>query len=201
MVATVNAKKGESVSGSATITLITKQRIAEITMNEVDVAKVKVGQKANITFDAIADLNITGTIVEVDTLGTATQGVVSYGIKIAFDTQDERVKPGMSMSVAIILENKMDVLLVPIVAVKSSTQGSYVEILVDGQPQRKTVTVGSSSDTMTEVVDGLSEGEEIITQTITTSVGTTSSAGANSTNNANRSTGGIGGGGSVMRMF
>ncbi|MCX6227114.1 MAG: HlyD family efflux transporter periplasmic adaptor subunit, partial [Bacteroidia bacterium] len=71
----VDVKKGDTVSGTVA-TLITKKRIAKISLNEVDVAKVKVGQKVNLTFDAISDLTLTGEVTEVDAVGTVSQGVV-----------------------------------------------------------------------------------------------------------------------------
>lgn len=169
-VAEVSAIKGDSASsGTAICTLITNQKIAEITLNEIDAAQVKTGQKATLTFDAVPDLSITGEVVEVDTLGTVNQGVVSYNIKIAFDVQDERIKPDMSVSVNIIIESKLNVLLAPLSSVKTTGVNSYVEILLNGRPQRKTVTAGLSNDTMVEIVDGLAEGEEIIAQTINNS--------------------------------
>ena len=119
LIAEVGVKKGESVSSASTVViLITKQQLAEITLNEVDIAQVKVGQKANITFDGIDDLTITGQVVKVDTIGAVSQGVVTYDAKITFDTQDERVRPGMSISVSIITEAKQNVLVVPNAAIK-----------------------------------------------------------------------------------
>lgn len=189
IITNVNAKKGDSVSsGTALAALITKQKIAEIILNEIDVAKVALEQKANITFDAVSDLNITGQVAEVDALGTTSQGVVSYGVRIAFDTQNEQIKPGMSLSASIITEAKTDVLLAPNAAVKQSAgQGGifYVEVLSNSQtkpnlaeakvldanvkssPRRQTVTVGLSNDTMIEIIDGLKEGDQVVTQTIT----------------------------------
>jgi len=72
----------------------------------------------------VPDLTITGQVVEVDTVGTISQGVVSYTVKVGFDTQDDRIKPAMSVSAAIVTETKPDVLLVPnsaIHTVKSQT--------------------------------------------------------------------------------
>lgn len=186
MVTNVNVKKGDSVSSGTTLsTLITNQKIAEISLNEIDAAQVKVGQKASLTFDAVADLSITGAVAEIDALGTVSSGVVSYGVKVVFDVQDERVKPGMSVSVNIIIESKANVLLAPISAVKTSGQESYVEVLVNGQLQRKSVVVGSSSDTMIEIVEGLAEGEEIIAQTVSNGI----SGNASQTQNFRRDSG------------
>jgi HlyD family secretion protein len=159
--------KGEAVSSGTTIvSLLTKQKIAEVTLNEVDVAQVKVGQKVTLEFDAVSGLSVTGEIVKVDALGTVSQGVVSYVVTIAFDVQDERVKSGMSTSVNIIINAKQDVLMVPIGAVKKSGEASYVESLFNNQIQKITVTTGLSNDTMIEITEGLNEDEEVITQTI-----------------------------------
>jgi len=181
----VNVEKGDSVSSGTTLaTLITKQRIVEITLNEVDVAKVKVGQKATLTFDALPEVSISGQILEVDTVGTVSQGVVSYGVKIAFDTQDERVKPGMSVTADIITDAKQDVLVLPSSAIKSQGNSYYVElveaseevkqqllsntsgIILPTPPKSQPVEVGLSNDLSTEIVSGLKEGDIVVTSTI-----------------------------------
>jgi multidrug efflux pump subunit AcrA (membrane-fusion protein) len=119
----------------------------------------------------------------MDTIGTVSQGVVTYNVKIAFDVQDDRVKPGMSVVAAIITNTFSDVLFVPSSAIKKQGASSYVEIL-DGfttansdtlsaqgvsssnLPTRKTVTVGASNDVSTQILEGLSEGEIIVERTI-----------------------------------
>jgi len=198
-VASVNISKGDAVNSGATIgTVITKQKIVEVTLNEIDIANVKTGQNATIGFDAIPDLTVTGKVIEVDTLGAVTQGVVSYKIKIAFDVDDNRIKPGMTASASIIIDSKQDILLVPLSAVKAAGENGYVEILVDGQPQRRDVVVGSSNDTMIEIIEGLEEGEEIITQTINTASSSTQSSNSSSTGN-NRNQNFMGGMDRMMR--
>jgi len=160
-------KKGAEVSTGAILAAIAaKQKIAAISLNEVDIAQVKTGQKAILTLDAVSDLGITGEVVEVDGLGTVSQGVVNYTVKIAFDTQDERVKSGMSITANIITNIKQDVILVPNSAVKSSN-GEFVLILDNNVPRNQTVEIGLSNDTMTEIISGVNEGDEVVTQTIT----------------------------------
>ena len=184
VIAKVNAKKGDTASaGAAVATLVTKQKIAEISLNEIDVAKVKAGQKVTLTFDAVPDLTITGQVAEVDAVGTVSQGVVTYTVKIGFNTQDDRIKTAMSVSAAVITEAKPNVLLVPNSAVKSQGGTSYVEI-VDGDdrsialaanttgailknsPRRQPVEIGTASDEFTEIMSGLKEGDVIVTRTI-----------------------------------
>lgn len=169
IVAKTNVEKGDPASASTVIaTFITKQQMAQISLNEVDVAKVKVGQKTTITFDAIDGLGITGEVAEIDSVGTVTQGVVTYGVQIGFDAQDERVKPGMSVNAEIITDVKQNVLLAPNSAVKQQNNAAYVEMFLgDTQtPEWRTVQTGLSNDTMTEIVSGLKEGDQIVTQTI-----------------------------------
>ncbi|MBU4298515.1 efflux RND transporter periplasmic adaptor subunit [Patescibacteria group bacterium] len=207
----VKIKKGDSVSaGTALANIITQQKIAEISLNEVDVAKVKASQKVTLTFDAVPDLTLTGQVVEVDAAGAVSQGVVTYAVKIAFDTQDERVKIAMSVSAAIVTEAKPNVLLVPNSAVKSLArqsfagqnlggQGgmSYVEI-VEGEnsPRRQPVEVGTASDEFTEIISGLKEGDVIVTRTIQpTAAQSTQTQQNSSIRIPGINTGGTGGGG------
>ena len=193
VIAAVSAAKGDSASsGTAIATIITSQKIAEITLNEIDAAKVQVGQKVNLTFDAASDLTITGEVAEISALGTVSSGVVSYGIKISFDVQDERIKSGMSVTASIILESKQDILLAPIGAIKTSGETSSAEVLVNEQPVKKTVVTGLSNDTMIEITEGLLEGDEVVTQTINGNSAT--SAAKSSTTKTNSGPGGDMGG-------
>ncbi|MBA3046878.1 efflux RND transporter periplasmic adaptor subunit [Patescibacteria group bacterium] len=185
-VASVNISQGDTVNSGAVIgTVITEQRIIEITLNEIDIADVKVGQNATVNFDAVPELTATGKVFEVDTLGTVNQGVVSYKIKISFDVEDDRIKPGMSVSISVITSSKQDVLLAPIGAVKTSAGASYIEVLQDGKLIRKTVKTGLGNDTMIEIVEGVNDGEQVITQTINTAVSNQSAAPAQSTGGFN----------------
>lgn len=189
IIAKMDPKKGDSASASTVIaTLISPQPIAQITLNEVDVAKIKTGEKATLTFDALPDLSITGVVTDIDTLGTVSQGVVSYIVKISFDTKDDSVKTGMSVTADIITDVRTDVVTVPNSAVKTQGTAHYVEmpqgadatdaaangtgsgaITLTLPPVRQTVEVGLANDTSTEITSGLKEGDIIVTSTVTSS--------------------------------
>jgi HlyD family secretion protein len=184
VIASVGVKKYDSASsGTVIATLITSQKIAEVSLNEVDASKIKVGQKATLTFDAIENLTITGSVSEVETIGTVSQGVVTYNIKISFDTQDDRVKSGMSVSASIITDVKQDVLTVPNSAIKNYTDGSsYVEMFSNplvsvagtqgtpskDAPNKVPVEIGLANDNLTEIKSGIKEGDQVVARTITT---------------------------------
>jgi multidrug efflux pump subunit AcrA (membrane-fusion protein) len=114
-------------SSAALGTIVTDKKLAQITLNETDIVKVHIGQKATVTFDAIDGLAIDGTVVEINTLGTVTSGVVTYKVKVAFGSDDIRILPNMSVSVDILTDSKDNVLYVPNQAVKHDTDGYYVE--------------------------------------------------------------------------
>jgi HlyD family secretion protein len=216
IIGAVSIQKGDNASsGSSAITFITQKQITAISLNEVDITKIKMGNKATLTFDAIDGLTMTGEVTEIDTIGTVSQGVVSYSVKIAFDTQDDRIKPGMSVNASIITQTKQNVLAVPNSAVKTKSGSSYVLVLSQKEdltsstatqgfisataPTQKTVQIGISDDTNTEITSGLSEGDQVVSRTIaatsTTSATktTTSTSTTRATNRATQTL--IGGGG------
>jgi HlyD family secretion protein len=188
----ITVKKGDSAgSGTAIATLITNQKNAVISLNEVDLARIKLGDKATILFDAIDGLTITGQVTEIDTIGTVSQGVVTYNVEISFDTQDDRVKAGMSMSATIITDVKPDVIIVPNSAIRSTSDGQrYVEIFDQPMPKGSTnqgtpssfapfqqdVEVGISNDTITEIISGIKVGDDVVTRTVAPSSQTTTQA-------------------------
>lgn len=187
-------KLAQAGSGTSVATLITTQKVATIPLNEVDVSKVSAGQQVVVTFDALPDLSVAGKVVSVDPIGVVSSGVVTYNVQIAFDTQDSRVKSGMSMSAQIITNVKQDVLLVPNSAVKTQGTTKYVQVLVNGAPQQKIVQVGLSNDTSTEITSGLNEGDKIITQTISANSATSATTkSATSSVRISGITGGAGG--------
>lgn len=201
VIATLTAKVGDSSSGTIG-TLITKQKIATISLNEVDIAKIKLDQKATLTFDAIDDLSITGRVAGIDSVGTVSQGVVTYNVTISLDVDDQRIKPGMSISASILTGIAQDVIVVPNSAVKTKkNKTSYVEIfsapLSDSSgtpgstssvlPTQVAVETGLSDDSNTEIISGLKEGDIIVTKTITSTV-------AKNTTSAPSILGAVGGG-------
>jgi len=181
---------GNASSGTTLATIITSKKIATISLNEVDIAKIKLGQKVTLTFDAVPNLTIAGSVEEIDSIGTVSSGVVNYNVKISFDTSDSSIKPGMSVNATIITNVKQNVITVPSSAVKSQSDGTnYVDTFttalpksslgVQGSPSltpptKTTVVTGISSDTSIEIVSGLKEGDIIVTKTITGTTTTSS---------------------------
>jgi HlyD family secretion protein len=183
ILSTLNIKKGDLIASNQIIgTIITNQKIANISLNEIDVAQVKVGQTSILTFDAFPDLKVKGKIIEISTVGKEEQGVVSYGIKISLEKENKEIKPGMSVNAEIIVDRKENVLLVPNSAIKSDGMGKYVEVIKNYEIKRRNsfkpvaisqnliekryIKTGISNDEFTEILEGLNEGEVIIIRTL-----------------------------------
>jgi len=196
VIAEINVDEGDSVSSNTVLaTLITQQKIAEVTFNEIDAVNIKVGQKTTLTFDALPKVSISGKVIGIDTMGQVTQGVVSYGVKIASDTDVEQVKPGMSVTVDIITEAKQDVLVLPSSAIKFQGDVYYVElveadeefgqqlltnvsgIILPTSPKSQSIEVGISNDLSSEIISGLKEGDIVVTSAINQVQGTTQTQG------------------------
>lgn len=178
----LSVNKGDNISmGMPIAVLITKEKIAEITLTEMDLTKVKLGDEAQLTFDALPDFQTTGKVIEIDPMGIESQGVVSYTIKISLDQTDSRLKPGMSVNANIITTTKNNVLIVNNSAIKSLNNRKYVEIValdkitpdafkngvvLTKPPARQFVEVGLSDENNSEIIGGLQEGDLVVLRTI-----------------------------------
>jgi HlyD family secretion protein len=148
-----------------------------VNINEVDVAKVRMGLPVEVKVDgapgkvyeglvdAIAPASLTA---QSTTSGTSTTqaGVVRFEVKIRVENSDARIRPGMTASVSIIQDKRVGVLLLPAEAVK---EGGKVFVVTGAKTDKKdervktekTITTGLKNDASVEVVSGLNEGEEV----------------------------------------
>lgn len=198
-ISAVDAIVGDTAnSGTVMGSIITKKMIATITLNEVDIAKIEIGQEVDLTFDALDNVSVKGEVYEVDTVGTVSQGVVSYTVKISFDTDNQSIKPGMSITANIITESVSDVLTIPSSAIKTFNGNSFVEVMNGTTTERKAVETGITDDATTEIKSGLSEGEKVVVSTSSSTKKTTTTKSTTTNNNNNQQ--GPGGGVDMMMI-
>ncbi len=195
----INVKNGDDLGKSSSNSTTSSPIVigdlstlkAQVAVSEVDIANVSVGQKAMLTFDSLNGLSVSGKVEKIDSLGTLSQGVVTYNVTIGLDTLDERIKPQMSVSASIITAVKQDAIIIQSGALKTQNGVNTVEILRGQTPQEVNVEVGISNNTETEITSGVSEGDKIVTKTIN---GNSNSSNTNkNTNSASRPGGGGGG--------
>ena len=169
-VTSVSAVAGELVtSGTEALTIDNLDNLmVEVQISEVDINNVMVGQKAVITFDAIANKEYSGYVDSISTAGVEdSNGVVQFSVVVKVEGADEQVKPGFTSVVSIITNDVQDALLVPNDSI-ISRDGSYIVEVVnsDGSTTLVPVEIGASSDVSTEITGGeLSENDQVVLYT------------------------------------
>ncbi|HWP31799.1 MAG TPA: efflux RND transporter periplasmic adaptor subunit [Fimbriimonadales bacterium] len=166
-----------SFTGGTTVVEIAdlSQLRVKLEVNEIDVAKIRKGMKAEIEIDAFPDRKFSGVISKiapanvVEATATTASPVVKYGVEVLLTERDTRIKPGMSAKCTIKVLDKKNVLKVPIEYVGKDSKGFYVmvakEVPKKGKPpstERREVRVGASSATHMEILSGVREGETVV---------------------------------------
>jgi RND family efflux transporter MFP subunit len=165
----VNKKKGELISSNEPmVELLSPHFEINIDVPETDVVKLKTGDVATITFDALGtDTKFSGTVMSIEPASTNIQDVIYYNVKVAISDDDNtvRLKSGMTADVLIATDSRQNVLNIPLRAVltRTSTGQKYVRVLVNNAVVEKDVTLGlKADDGLVEILSGLQAGEIIV---------------------------------------
>jgi len=203
-----NSKAGDTIDKTnASVTMMIIGDVSKLkftlSIDELDVAKVSVGQQVNITADAVAGKTFIGEITNIAMEGTATNGVTTYEAEVTiFDPQE--LKPSMNVDAVVVVESVENVLRVPSSEIVTSMGRSYVYVKDDGSvkqeqkgnkiPQEERpqgdmqerpakapeapegfvtveVKIGVRGDDYTEIISGLSEGQQIYQKQVSSSGG------------------------------
>ena len=187
---TSSAANSSNASNKIAIVKTDATPAVTVSLSEVDVPKVKVGNKATITLDAYPGKTFTGKIIAVDTSGTISSNVVNYPTTIQFDTNADGIMSNMSATVNIITNVDGNVILVPVAAVKSNV----VQIYNTGKPVSVDVTTGNTDNTNIEILSGISVGDTVVTSTTSSAAKTTTTTTGTSIFGGATRVGGFGGG-------
>lgn len=142
--------------------------IATLNITEVDINKVKVGQKVKLILNSKSDKVFMGTVVGIDKIGTASSGVSNYPVIVKFDEPSDLVLPNMGVDAEIIIQEKTDALYVPSSAINLE-QGNTIVNVVDGNMSRSVkVETGISTNEYTEIISGIEEGTVVQINTLPT---------------------------------
>jgi HlyD family secretion protein len=164
-VTAVESKPGDSVSPGTISFRIDdlSHLLVDVEVPEVDINRIETGQRTLMTFDAIQGREYQGIVTNVARVGTQQQGLVNFIVTVELTDPDEAVLPGMTAAVNLVVAQLDDVLLVPNRAVRLRDGQRVVYILRNGTPEAVNVTIGASSETVSEVIEGdLRVGEVIV---------------------------------------
>jgi HlyD family secretion protein len=173
-VSKIYVEKGELVSGEtvsasrAILRLIdTSKLFADVTVDEVDISQVKLGQQVKITVDAYPDEIFSGKVIYIAPEATTTSGLVVIEVKIELQKVDPKLKPGFTASADIIVGEAKNVVFLPVEAVRERGGRYFVLVLKEEKPSPQMVEVGISDGTYVEIKKGLKEGEVVLSSGLT----------------------------------
>jgi len=162
-----DAKLGKNVSANAPLVSLMSNGAFKVEANipEVDVAKVKIADLADVTLDAYgSDTIFPASLVAIDPAATIIEGVPTYKVTLRFAGPDERIRAGMTANITIKTATKEGVLLIPLRAVTTREGKKYARILSEGVAKEMEVNLGlRGSDGQVEVLSGLESGQSVIT--------------------------------------
>jgi len=140
--------------------------IVNSTINEVDIGKISENQQATIRIDAFPYDTFTGFISRIGATARTENNVRVFPIQVEIEQRDNRLRPGLSANVTILGETREDILVIPIRALFTDAQGSNIVYIVvnDSLGPPTHIRTGINDMQRVEVLDGLSEGEEISLQ-------------------------------------
>ena len=162
VVADVNAKVGELVSTAPVVNLIDITKFAvEITVDEVDVAQVAVGQPVAVLVDALGEPALQGAVVRIAPQATINNGVVSYKVTVEATPDQRVVKSGMTASAQIITAQAKNAIGVPRAAVHLVDGVQKVTVVKNGVREVRTVETGVRGDDLVEIKSGVVAGDVV----------------------------------------
>ncbi len=162
-ISAVNYKAGDSASTSTAVSVVDTSNLqVKLNIAEVDMAKIRVGQTAQMTLDALDGKTYTAQVLSIGPVGTVTSGVVNYPVVVGITNAGESIKSGMTANLAVEVDRRDNILMVPTRAVRTQSNNKYVLVVEDGKSVAKPVTIGLSGDTMVEITQGLVEGEQVV---------------------------------------
>ncbi len=176
IVTRVEFKAGESVSPTDAVVTIMSDAAFEIEtfVSETDVAKLKVGQIAKVTLDALGDAIVfDATISQVDLSETIKDGIVTYKTRMQFISKDERIKSGLTANVIVETDRRGDVIKVPQSAIVIVKGKKHVKVVPAGTLEWSSAvdksavvapvsTGGIDREGDIEIVSGIKVGDKII---------------------------------------
>ncbi|WP_249714385.1 efflux RND transporter periplasmic adaptor subunit [Rhizomonospora bruguierae] len=131
---------------------------------EADATKLRLGQPATVTWNALPDAQVAGKLAAIDPNATTTNNVVQYGVTVSLDDRPDLSRPGQTVQVSITTGQVADAVYVPAAAV--STAGgrrTVIAATATGQQVRQ-VEVGLEGDQFTQIISGVEVGEEVVIQ-------------------------------------
>jgi RND family efflux transporter MFP subunit len=166
IVAAVNVSTGQQVAAGIPVLSLVKPEPFHVVVgvDELDVRQLARGQRARLSFDALRETVVTGTVGRIAEAAGLDEGVVTYDVRIDPGSSDAPIRADMTASASIVVEEISDALKIPTWAVHidSETGQYYVRRRSAEGIERVDITLGARNEGIAQVLEGLSAGDEIV---------------------------------------
>jgi multidrug efflux pump subunit AcrA (membrane-fusion protein) len=168
VIGSVSTQEGETVAAGLNaptfVTIIDLSRLqVDAYVDEVDIGKVKPGQKATFTVDSFPSREFSGKVIAIYPKAVIQENVVNYDVVVEIaDKYDGLLRPEMTASVTVQLDARENVLAVPAKAVKREKGKNVAYLVSNGQTQPREVKVGWKDSQWIEIMSGLDEGQTVL---------------------------------------
>lgn len=176
-----SSSSSSSSSSTAQFTIVgTDEWSVAVSLGETEIGRIAVDDQVELATDD--GTKLFGTVGEIGKLPSTSSGTAAFPVTIDLTGDTEGLYDGTSVTATIIYERRSDVLTVPSMAVTTADDGTSTVTMVgsDGKESTRTVTVGETSGTLTEITKGLSEGDKVLVTVFTPGASGSGSGGAGS---------------------
>jgi macrolide-specific efflux system membrane fusion protein len=167
----VTVKVGDRMQAGGKLATLapTQSLVATADVSQLDVAKLKVGQRVTLTFDALDGAATSGTVDEIadsptssdSSAGTTT--VVQYPVTVRIGKLPTGARTGMTGQASVVTTSRRNVVVVPSSAIGGTTANPTVQVVQDGTTVTRPVVVGLVTTQGSEILTGLQAGEQVVT--------------------------------------
>lgn len=164
VVAAVNIRLGEVAGPQPAVVLAdVSQYYIDVSVDEVDVARIAAGQPVTITLDALPSEVFTGVVEKIAPQSTLNAGVVSYPVRVIVQSANAELRGGMTTTAEIVVQEARAVVVAPNWAIRRdrATGQAFVSLLRSGQLAEVEVQLGLRNETVSEILSGLQEGDVV----------------------------------------
>lgn len=157
---------GQAVDSGKVLFAVADTLIVNAQVDESDIGKIKLGQKARIRLDSYPEQPVEGKVFDILYEGKNVSNVITYGVKVRPNKVPSFFRSQMTANVSFLIKRKEDALLVPSAAVKDGARGTRsvtIPAAAKGEePENRTVKTGMETDDQIEIVEGLKPGERVL---------------------------------------
>jgi len=157
------AEPGQSVSAGTAVLVLSDRLIVRARVDETDIGRLAVGQKARVELDAYPDVKVAGEVVHISYESRVVNNVTVYEVDVVTSEIPTVFRSGMSATVFVVCKSREGVLILPLDAVSNDGTNTWVVASeARGAETRKPVSLGLATDQHVEIRSGLAEGEAVV---------------------------------------